>query len=158
MQTSTTTSLLGSDIDPCRIAQWEVPKEDPEKKVKRKSFIPPTVQKLTQDLTLLAPMLKEIQFAGDLFSLNPPWRLFWHRERLTHLLQSKCNAVQQAMAAKEDINAGGCPTDCIDSTIATLAIALDLCTVYGEGFLIANDATLQRLLFDPGPEPRHRAW
>jgi len=34
--------------------------------------------------------------------------------------------------------------------IATLAMALDLCTTYGEGFLIANNNTLQRLLFNPG--------
>jgi len=29
-------------------------------------------------------------------------------------------------------------------------IALDLCTPSGEGLLIGNNATLQRLLFDPG--------
>jgi len=38
----------------------------------------------------------------------------------------------------------------IDSTIAMLLIALDLCTIYGEGLLIGNNATLQRLLFEPG--------
>ena len=45
---------------------------------------------------------------------------------------------------------GGISQDCIDSTIAMLLCALDLCTPYGEGLLIGNNATLQRLLFDPG--------
>ena len=31
-----------------------------------------------------------------------------------------------------------------------LLVALDLCTPYGEGMLIGNNATLQRLLFEPG--------
>jgi hypothetical protein len=144
---STTTSLLGADIDPCRIASWEAP---PASERAGPPLGAPAISKIPRDLTLLAPVLKEIQFQADCFVLNPPWRLYWHRDRLAHLQQSNCTAVRLALQATEDPYQGSCPIEAIDSTIATLAIALDLCTIYGEGFLIANDSTLQRLLFEPG--------
>jgi len=134
-----TLSLLGSDIDPCRIAQKEEGSKLPD--------LP--VAKIAHDITLLAPVLKEVRFQADCFVLNPPWRLYWHRERLAYLQEASLPAVRMAFQAAEDPHAGGCPREAIDSTVATLAIALDLCTIYGEGFLIANDSTLQRLLFAP---------
>jgi hypothetical protein len=83
---------------------------------------------------------------ADLVVLNPPWRLFFYRERLAPLAESSLAAVRQAFKGVEQ----GIPEPTIDSTIAMLLIALDLCTVYGEGFLIANNATLERLVFKPG--------
>jgi hypothetical protein len=130
--------LLGADIDPCHL-------RSPDKS----NAAPIPHNKITHDLSRLYPLLREADFTTDLFALNPPWRLFWYRDRLAELAESKLPAVRDALTAAEDPYAGGCPKECIDSTVATLAIALDRCTVYGEGLLIANDATLQRLLFAP---------
>lgn len=129
--------LLGSDIDPCR----STPKsETPDPRTDLH------VSRITHDVTLLYSRLKEIQFTADLFVLNPPWRLLWHRERFADFANSDLDAVRDAYAATEP----GTPDGTMDSTIATLAMALDLCTHYGEGFLIANNNTLARLLFNPG--------
>jgi predicted RNA methylase len=127
--------LLGSDIDPCR---------GKSEASTLNSQLP--INRITHDVTLLYSKLKEIQFTADLFVLNPPWRLLWHRERFADFANSDLDAVRDAYAATEP----GTPEGTLDSTIATLAMALDLCTHCGEGFLIANNNTLQRLLFNPG--------
>jgi hypothetical protein len=82
-------------------------------------------------------------FSADCFVLNPPPDLRWDRERLKLLAESDCPCVQAAFAA----HAGFASELTIDSTLATLCIALDLCSYYGEGFLVANESTLQRLIF-----------
>ena len=140
--------LLGNDIDPAHS--------------KIEGLVHPrSISHLTCDLTRLYPLLKEINFQADLFVLNPPWRLWWYRERLAALANSKLPAVREAFAnleetaPRKDTVAGT-----IDSTIATLLIALDLCTRVGEGMLIANNATLERLIFGHGargPSPPHAA-
>jgi hypothetical protein len=134
-----TTHLLGADIDPCRPR----PKDPP-----RPEGLP--VSRVTRDLTRLYPLLVDLNARFDCLVLNPPWRLFWHRDRLAALAESDCPAVRNAFAAAEPTDGGGCPRGAIDSTIATLLIALDRCTLYGEGLLIANNATLERLLFVAG--------
>lgn len=130
----TTISLLGSDIDPCHCLTTAS---------ENGRYLP--VTKIAYDATRLYPLLKEIGFTADCFVLNPPWRLFWYRDRLQDLTDSPLSAVREAFRAIEP----GSPKGCIDSTIATLLMALDLCTVYGEGLLIANNNTLERLLFRP---------
>ena len=95
------------------------------------------------DLTLLFPLLKEINWRCDLFALNPPWDLHWHRERLEVLAQSEVPAVRAAFANRD----ARLSPESIDSTIATLLVALDRCTYRGEGLLIANASTMQRLIF-----------
>ena len=141
---SVTTHLLGSDIDPCRAKLGA--------KVEALDPANPTlpVTRITRDLTRLFPMLVELDWHADLFALNPPWSLWWFRDRLAALADSDLPAVRDAFASHEDGAPGRCPKEGIDSTIATLAIALDRCTLYGEGLLIANDATLERLLFAAG--------
>lgn len=130
--------LLGSDIDPVR------PKVEGLEKLR-------PVNRITQDLTRLYPLLKEVDFKADLFVLNPPWRLWWYRDRLKDLAQSDVTAVRDAFANLEDGAARkGTVDGTIDSTIATLMIALDLMDYQGEGMLIANNATLERLIFTPG--------
>ena len=120
-----TACLLGADIDPCRSADGV------------------HVQRITRDLTHFYPLLVETRFTADLFALNPPWGMEWHRDRLKELADSPVTAVRHAFAAS-----AGEPV--IDSTIATLMIALDRCTSAGEGLLIANHATLERLVFAEG--------
>jgi hypothetical protein len=129
-----TTTLLGADIDPCRGQGVDGARL--------------ALNRITSDACLLHGWLREVGFLADLFVLNPPWRLFFLRERLASLAQSSLPAVRQAFAGVED--GGGIPAEAIDSTVAMLLIALDLCTPSGEGLLIGNDATLQRLLFAPG--------
>jgi hypothetical protein len=108
----------------------------------------PSTHFVPADLTKFYPILKQADFVADCFALNPPWELHWYREKLAALAESDCPAVELAFAAHD----GRTGKDTIDSTIATLCIALDLCSPYGEGFLIANEATLQRLIF--GSEAR----
>lgn len=111
----------------------------------RKKEIP--FSQIAADLTLAYPPMVDVELRFDLLGLNPPFRLFWHRERLALLGESDLPAVRLAFKGVE--RGGGISPDCIDSTIATLLIALDRLTASGEGVLIANNATLERLLFAP---------
>jgi hypothetical protein len=124
--------LFGADIDPCRGQSVEGAGH--------------ALNRLTSDITVAYPWFKEVDFTADLFVLNPPWRLFLYRERLAGMAESTLPAVRMAFKGVES----GIPAGTIDSTIAMLLIALDLCTAYGEGLLIANNNTLERLLFAPG--------
>ncbi len=130
--TKDTFALLGSDIDPHRPHIEGLDRMQP-------------VERIAYDATLLYGLLKEVGFTADLFVLNPPWRLFWHRDRLADLAKSGLLAVRDAFAGVE----GGAPKGTIDSTAATLLMALDLCSTLGEGYLIGNNATLERLFFAP---------
>ena len=53
------------------------------------------------DLTMLYPLLVELDWTADCFVLNPPWRLFWHRARLAALAESEVPAVRRAFAVIE---------------------------------------------------------
>jgi hypothetical protein len=97
-------------------------------------------------VTRLYPWFKEVGFAADLFVLNPPWKLAFYRDRPSDLAESTLPAVRMAFAGIE----AGMPRGTIDSTIAMYLMALDLCTPCGEGLLIANNNTLERLLFASG--------
>jgi predicted RNA methylase len=121
----TTVNLIGCDIDPVTASK--------------------PVLKIDSDLTLLYPMMREIRWQADLFVLNPPWDLHWHRSRLADLSASPVQAVREAFAG----NDGRIGKDQIDSTIATLLIAIECCSSHGEGVLIANAATIRRLVTDP---------
>lgn len=134
-----TVDLIGADIDPCHCLT-----KSPDGMVR-------AVGKIAYDLTKLYPLLKELKFTADCLVLNPPWRLLWHRERLAELANSDLPSVRQAFNAVEP----GIPKGTIDSTPATLMMALDLMGVYGEGLLIANNNTLERLLF--GAKAPHAA-
>lgn len=133
--TSDTTALLGCDIDPGRLSPLNA-KARPALRQ----------HKITGDLTRLYSLFHTIGWQADCFVLNPPFGLHWYREHLTHLAKSEVTAVRDSFPAHDE----HVPRECIDSTIATLLIALDRCTMRGEGFLIANEATLQRLIFAPG--------
>jgi hypothetical protein len=131
--TKDTATLLGADIDPCR-----------GKTVEGASL---AVNRITGDAALLHGWLQEVGFKCDCGVLNPPFRLFLPRERLGALAASDLPAVRLAFQGIE--RGGGMPADCIDSTVAMLLCLLDLLTPYGEGFLIGNNATLERLIFAP---------
>lgn len=131
--------LLGVDIDPCRL--------DPA--ILRESF--EHIAKTTGDVTLLYPLLKEVGFTADLFVLNPPWDLHWYRDRLSTLEKSDLPAVREAFAARD----GRIGRDTIDSTIATLCMALDLGSPLAEGLIICNESTIDRLVF--APDAPHKA-
>lgn len=126
---------LGADIDPCETSPFAKKNHD----------------RVTTSITRLLPILTEAGFAADLFTLNPPWRLFFFRKLFADLAESDCLAVREAFKQTEP----GLPAGTIDSTIAMLSVALHLSTRAGEGFLIANNNTLQRLLFYPNSP--HRA-
>jgi len=126
--------LLGMDIQPAidRKAEWSAHLLH--------RFIP-------ADLTLAYELMREIDWRlQGVALLNPPWDLHWHRSRLEGLATSDCPAVAAAWAGADPRLGPGL----IDSTVATLMIALDRMRVKAEGVLIANDATLERLIFADG--------
>jgi hypothetical protein len=123
ISTRDTAHWLGCDIDPAGAL--------PHRKL---TFI-------HSDLTTLHPMLLEVEWEADLFALNPPWDMHWYRDRLKDLADSALPGVAHAFDAHD----GRTSRDTIDSTVATLMMALDRCTHRGEGLLIANESTLQRL-------------
>jgi hypothetical protein len=107
------------------------------------------------DVTKFYSLLRAVKWKCDLFVLNPPWDLHWYKSLrtasngthagLAGLVDSQLPTVGSAFGT-HDPRIGH---DAMDSTIATLCIALDCCSDYGEGFLIANEATLKRLIFSP---------
>ena len=127
-----TRTLLGCDIDPCR-----------GHKPAEKSL---PIKRITADVTRLYVLFAEVNWRLDLGVFNPPWDLWWYRDRLAALADSEMPAVRAAFSAHD----GRTTQDTIDSTVATMLMALDCFTIYGEGLLIANNATLQRLIFAPG--------
>jgi predicted RNA methylase len=138
---ATTKHVLGADIDTPRIVN-----ASPALGVSNDKFLHATIQ---HDLTLLYPMLRELEWQADLFVLNPPWGLRWHRDRLNDLAESRLPAVREAFKAYDTMGK------------ETLMIALDLMSSFGEGYLITNAAAMDRLLFNDGqsgaPTAPHRA-
>jgi predicted RNA methylase len=133
----TTTHLLGADID----SAWS--------RQKQNHPIAPTWIK--SDLTTLYSLLTEVDFRCALWVCNPPFDLHWSRERLAGLAKSEMISVRKAFAAHD----GRTSADTIDSTVATLCIALDRCEDIGEGYCITNASTVERLIF--APNAPHRA-
>ncbi len=124
--------LLGCDIDPCPLGS--APGCTHRKK------------KIAGDVTRLFELYVEVDWRADLFVLNPGWNLHWYRDRLQALADSDVDAVRAAFNTRDP----RLSTDTIDSTVATLMMSLDRCTRRGEGLLIANNATLERLIFATG--------
>lgn len=100
---------------------------------------------LTADCTLLAPLLHETGCRFDLAFANPPFSMQWHRERLAFLSDSDLPAVASAFPK------GG---DTVDSTLATLCLLLDRLTRSGEGMMLCNASTAERL-FASSPLRNH---
>ena len=96
------------------------------------------------DVTLLAALLRKADWNADCFVLNYPFDHHHYRERLAFLADSDCPAVGAAFARAD----GRTSADTIDSSVGGLCLALDRCSPYGEGLQIANNATVQRLIFD----------
>jgi len=136
----TTEHLLGCDLDPrsSSVPSRLIPSHSAKRMV------------IHADLTLLYEPMRQIDFRADCFALNPPWSLNWHANgkgdspRLEGLAGSEVPAVAKTFKAVRQAG------DTIDSTLATLMIALDRLSSVGEGFLIGYTSTLQRLIFAPG--------
>src|ERR1039458_5999426 len=90
--------------------------------------------------------MRQVDLRADCFVLNPPWDLHWYREALAGVAESDLATVRAAFAAHD----GRTGRDTVDSTVASLCLALDRSSEYGEGFLIGNESTLQRLILGPG--------
>ncbi len=95
------------------------------------------------DVTLLASYLHRANWMADCFALNYPFDHHWYRDRLAFLGESNCRAVAMAFN-KHD---GRTSQDTIDSTVAGLCLALDRCSPWGEGYIIANHNTIERLIW-----------
>ena len=110
------------------------------------------------DVTHWYELAHNVGFRGDLFTLNPPFGLKWHAERLSQLAHSRVPAVSEWWL--ENIVAKR--ADTVDSTIASLMIALDRCGSNGEGYLICNEETAIRFLGDPSGDAtsdlRRHVW
>jgi hypothetical protein len=121
-----TVSLLGCDIDPCQLVSGDI-------------------NRIAGDVTKLYRLMRQVSLQADCFTLNPAWDPHQYREALQDLAESDLPTVRKAFAAHD----GRTGKDTIDSTVASLCLALDLCSHYGEGLLIANESTLQRLVLAP---------
>lgn len=93
------------------------------------------------DVTKFSDKLDEAKFRCDQFVLNPPFSLKWPKDVLSYLAASDVAAVRHAFQAA--------PGKFLDSTQATLMMALHFCTVRGEGFMVCNEDTAIRLLGEP---------
>jgi hypothetical protein len=113
-----------------------------------------SMHKIGGDLTLVYPLLQEVGWKADLIVLNPPWGLHWHKDRLEALRESKLQPLRDCYEVNDPVAGNGQ----IDSTIATLMIALDCLTTRGEGVLIANEATLNRLIFADKAPYKFLSW
>jgi predicted RNA methylase len=102
--------------------------------------------RITGDVTKVYSLLRSVDWKTDLFVLNPPFSLHFYKENLADLAHSELADVRSAFAV-DDPQVG---RKQIDSTIATLLIALDRSSSRGEGFLIGNNSTLERLIFKDG--------
>ena len=91
------------------------------------------------DLTTLYPLLAESNCLFDLVTLNPPFSLQWHTERLKFLGESDCQAVKTAFRSVQ-----GRAT--IDSTLSTFLIALDRLSYRGEGVMICSQHSALKIL------------
>lgn len=95
------------------------------------------------DVTRFYPLAQQAGLQHDLILLNPPFSLQWWLDRLVPLAMSDVKGVKETYAA-------ACAKgDTIDSTLASLLIALDSLTSQGEGFMICNADTARRLIGDP---------
>ncbi len=145
--------LLGLDVDPggARLSRALANQGSAEPHPTKRQF-------MQADLTLLYEPMRQIDFRADCFALNPPWSLNWHAQRLEGLADSAVPAVAKTFKALslarretgEGARAAAGEGFTIDSTLATLMIALDGLSDNGEGFLIGYSSTLERLLFAPG--------
>lgn len=97
-----------------------------------------SVGAIVGDITRIFPLMVDIDWRADCFVLNPPFSLAWHTKNLHALSDSGVEAVRQVWQGVRRK-----PT--IDSTLATLLIALDRLTSRGEGMLICNADTADRL-------------
>ncbi len=129
-----TNHLFGCDIDPCPL--------NTDNSI--------TIRRIIADNARLFSLLKAVDFRADLFVLNPPWDLHVYRAPLAALEKSEVLAVAHAFKAHD----GRTSKDTIDSSVATFCMALDRCSIEGEGFIISNNATLQRLILVPD-SPHH---
>lgn len=121
-------NLLGLDID-SRLAR------------KPSSQLPATSSAnwhcVNADLTKFYPLLQEIDWQFDLCGLNPPFSVKWHRENLAALAESECKAVK--------VTFGPARAGTIESTLATMLIALDRMSSRGEGFMICSETVAAKI-------------
>lgn len=100
------------------------------------------------DVTRWYPLAAAANFQADLMLLNPPFSLRWDLSRLSALADSPVEGVAAAYAAARKAGTH------IDSTPATLMIALDRLSRDGEGYLICNASTARRFFGDPESSPQ----
>ena len=111
----------------------------------RVTTLPTRTAVFQADVTRFYPLAHQAMLRHDLLLLNPPFSLQWWLSRLAPLALSEVPGVPETYAAAL---AKG---DTIDSTLATLLIALDSLSSNGEGFMICNADTARRLIGDPAP-------
>jgi len=108
------------------------------------SDLRPLTSFIEADVTLLADYLHRAEWEADCFVLNFPFDHHWYRDRLAFLSDSACRCVSMAF----DKHDGRTSADTIDSTVAGLCLALDHCSPWGEGYIVANHNTVDRLIWN----------
>jgi len=108
--------------------------------IRTSSKFPEGADLLQADITKLYPLLAEVNWQYDLGGFNPPFSLQWETARFAALAESQVPAVQATFKPGRET---------IDSTLATMLMALDRQTPSGEAYLICNESTACKLFGDP---------
>jgi len=134
LSNDTTREVMGNDLDPTATLGGPVTwsKSHP-------GMIAPITNCSHGDILDLYPLLLETETRFDLLALNPPFSLNWPVELLPEPL---CK---------------GLTGKTVDSTHATLRMMPTLLTEKGEGMLIANQSTLERI-YQEHPTDFASAW
>jgi len=127
-----TRTLLGLDIDPTA----EIPDFASKQPIQRGT--------VCADFTRFVPLLLAVKARFDLLVLNPPFSLQWDIADLREREWTMVNGRLELANAAIPHSALRTPT--FDSTLATFEVAHRLLSKRGEGLLICNAATCDRLL------------
>lgn len=100
------------------------------------------------DLTRWFQLACDVGFRADLTAMNPPFSLQWDPARLKALATSPLDFVAEAFRPHLH-------KPSIDSTFASLLIALHLGSRFGDGFMLCNADTARRFFGDPS-DPAYR--
>lgn len=99
-------------------------------------------QTMRADVTKLYQLWCDVDLHADTIVINPPFSLRWHSERLMELTKSRFPIV--ARVATQALRKPH-----IDSTLASLLIAIDRLSYPGEGYMVCNENTARRFFGDP---------
>lgn len=136
----TTRDVLGVDIDPTATAWPRGWKPDTEYRIPERTV-------LHGDLNAAVPLLRDIGWKCDLFTLNPPFSLQWDPQ-IAQISADEAGGKNLRPSAKSADKP-------VDSTLATFLIANEFLSTRGEGMMICAGAIVDKVC---ASEHGRRIW